>query len=456
MEASRSVDAEAPALISSKKTIRQALQSLPATPLNKRPTPIHISSSLSKPLCVRTQSSQTSIHPDKGDVLTPPHTPRSTEDQKSLLSTPEGAEDLPQRDDEQGPKRSKALEELGAAGKYLEWLETTPKPYRRKYKLLDSASSSGHEEFGRGVWSVVYRAEGLPDHPLEPELPTPPTSPLTQSRLATSYSFFAVKAPLRRDAHQVLDNEARILTYLHQTSDAKDYLVQFHGYDSEQHSIILDAYPLTLATHAKSALVSTRASFTTKTMLDPVVGRSQWAEIAQGLINGLAFLHNCDCVHGDIKPANILLQPTSSSTFRALYCDFSSSHIFCPLSSSQIDEVSAVTPDFTSPELLASFYHRDGSRAVATFASDVFALGVTLVVAATGESPYAGARMEFQKLGMAKEGRPIEFARASDQASRVMKGRMVVKSLVRALAKDPVKRVSAMEWKSEVLEALKG
>ena len=115
-----------------------------------------------------------------------------------------------------------------------------------------------------------------------------------------------------------------------------------------------------------------------------------------------------------------------------------------------------MTPDFTSPELLASFYHRNGSRAVATFASDIFALGVTLLVAATGESPYVSARMEIQKLAMAKEGRPMEFARAGDQASRVMKGRMVVKSLTRALEKDPMRRVSALEWKLEVLEALKG
>lgn len=456
MEASRSVDPEPTASMSSKPTIRQPLQSLPAAPLNKRPTPIHISGSPPKPLCVHTQPSQTSIHPHRRDVLTPPHTPRSTEDQQLLLSTAEEADDVLERDDEQGPEQSKALEELGAEGKYLEWSEITPRPYRRKHKLLDSASSSGYEEFGRGVWSVVYRAEGLADHPTESELLTPPTSPLVQSRLATSYSFFAVKAPLRRDAYKVLDNEARILTYLHQKSNATDHLVQFHGYDSEEHSIILDAYPLTLATHAKSALASTRASFTTKTMFDPVVGRTQWAEIAEGLIDGLAFLHDCGCVHGDIKPANVLLQPTSSSTFRPLYCDFSSSHILCPSSSSQIDEVSAVTPDFTSPELLASFYHRSGSRAVATFASDVFALGVTLVVAATGDSPYVGARMEIQKLGMAKEGRPIEFTRAGDQASRVMKGRMVVKSLARALEKDPLKRVSAMEWKSEVSETLKG
>ncbi|KAL9104785.1 MAG: hypothetical protein Q9187_008863 [Circinaria calcarea] len=322
--------------------------------------------------------------------------------------------------------------------------------------MLGGASSSGHEEFGRGVWSVVYRAEELPCHPAKPEVLTPPTSPLTKSNLAASRKVLAVKAPVRRDAHKVLANEARILTYLHQRSNAKDYLVQFHGYDSAEHSIILDAYPLTLATHAKSSLASTRASFTAKTMFDPVVGRVQWVEIAKGLINGIAFLHDFGCVHGDIKPANILLQPTSSSSFRPLFCDFSSSHILCPSSTSPIGEVSAVTPDFTSPELLASFYHRNGSRAVATFASDVFALGVTLMVAATGESPYEGARMEIQKLGMAKEGRPIEFARAGDQASRIMKGKMVVKSLARALEKDPLKRIGAVEWSSEIVEALKG
>lgn len=80
-------------------------------------------------------------------------------------------------------------------------------------------------------------------------------------------------------------------------------------------------------------------------------------------------------------------------------------------------------------------------------ASDVFALGVTLMVAATGEWPYAGARGEMQRLAMARVGRPLEFARGGEQGTRIMKGKLVVRVLEGSLEEDEGRRVRAEEWR---------
>ena len=327
------------------------------------------------------------------------------------------------------------------------WEKLVPREFPGSYKLLGT-----EYVYGRGVWSAVYQAQSPEDLPMpDLGLPTPPTSPVDKRKSP----LLAIKAPTRRDAHKVLINEARILTYLHQSPTASDFIINFHGLDSARHSLVLDAVPQTLDSYVKAAARNARANFSTRTMFDPIIGPAQWARLAERLIDGLAFIHDVNSVvHGDIKPANILLRsdpstPGGTDFLQPLYCDFSSSRVVTATTSS-VEEVSAVTTDFTSPELLSSFYRRNGTRAVVTCASDVFALGVTLLAAAIGESPYAGARMEIMKLGMAKEGKPLQFARGGDQASRAMKGGVLESVLKGSLEKDPEKRLKVGDWKAEL------
>lgn len=214
----------------------------------------------------------------------------------------------------------------------------------------------------------------------------------------------------------------------------------------------MDAVPLNLDTYAKSCLRNSRLNFSTRTMFDPVCGVPVWQSLAAQLINGLAFLHAESCIHGDIKPANVLLRPNEADqaeAYSALYCDFSSSRIDTQgrEESDQAQQLTALTPDFASPELLTSLAT---TAAVVTPASDVYALGVTLVVAAIGTSPFAGAFMEIQKLGMARQGRVLDFAGQSEQGTRAMKGKMVHKWLRGALEKDVEKRSTIEEWKRAV------
>lgn len=335
----------------------------------------------------------------------------------------------------------------------LSWRETTPRPYPKRYELQGSVGA-GFEEFGRGAWSVVYRAvECLPAKISAPL--TPPLSPPNSPKQAGINRIVAVKAPSRSDAHQILQHEARILTYLHSFPHASEYLVPFRGYDHSMHSLVFSAIPLNLETHVKQASRTARANLSRDTMFNPVVGMKEWTDLAGHLINGLAFLHVRDCIHGDIKPANILLQPsTNAAILTPLLCDFSSARVMMPSTGDspaerdeEIEEVTAVTPDYTSPELLVGLHGGDPStRAIVTPASDVFSLGVTLLFAAIGGSPYACARLEVQKLAMAREGRPVDFARGGDGASRIMPGRRVDRIVSMGVAKEVKKRVDVKEW----------
>ena len=416
--------------------MRSALAELPALPLNQKP---QLTTSKTLPAeipVVRVPQ-----------PLTPPSTPPNPKNTRASASA-DRAEAVFSTDLSLGVKPSEMLEYNTDQALKQEALgpDAAPKPCTAKYQL--------HEELGRGAWSTVYRAVeiGKPSKPLTSLPPTPPTSPTTGAT-ASSEKILAVKKPTSRQAHKILEKEAKILTYIHSHADASAYLVPFHGFDAAQHSIVLGAVPLTLEAHVKAA---TKRPLSTKTMFDPIIGAEEWAGLAEALIGGLAFVHSIGCVHGDIKPANILLRPCSNSELTPLYCDFSSSHIISSTDENkEAEEVSAVTTEYLSPELLEALSPRNTERSVATYASDVFALGVTLLFTTIGASPYAGARIASQKLGMAKEGLPFEFARRGEQASRVMKDRAVAKALTGALAKEAGKRVVVEQWREEIREVVK-
>ena len=408
------------------ETPRPALAELPALPLNQRP---RLTASKTLPAEIPVVGAS--------QPLTPPSTPPKPDNIRASASA-DGAGALLSIGETAVAEPSGLLGFKANQAPKQEALQSdmAPKPYTAKYRL--------HEELGRGAWSTVYRAVEIVE-PLKSltNTLTPPTSPTTGAT-ASSKKALAVKRPSCRQAHKIIEEEAKIITRIHSRTNASTYLVPFHGFDTAQHSIILDPVPLSLEAHAKAAI---RRPFSTRTMFDPAVGAEEWAGLAEHLISGLAFLQNVGCVHGDIKPANVLLRPGSSGRLTPLYCDFSSSHIISRSGEEdEGEEVSAVTTEYSSPELLEALSSRNTDRAVATYASDVFALGVTLLFAAIGDSPYAGARIASQKLGMAREGSPVEFARRGEQGSRVMKGRAVEKALKGALAKEAAKRSAVAEW----------
>lgn len=414
---------------------RPALASLPALPMDQKPKP------------ATTKTSPTNI-PQLGEngALTPPATPQWPRIKRGSISA-DAIESLSSIGVNLGAKPADIRNCLGKQAK-----EEVPVPdpalklYTNRYII--------HEELGYGVWSTVYSASESPDPAALP--PSPPTSPLNGAKPSpnTNQRALAIKKPSRRDAYPILESEARILTYLHSHPPAStDHIVPFHGWEAATHSIILTAVPLSLETHTQNLKKTT--PLTTKTMFDPILGFPTWNHLATSLVAGLAFLHSHRCVHGDIKPANILLRLSDSHdeegnhALTPLFCDFSSSHILPepesnPECSSPLSPplISAVTPEYTAPELLSALAR--SNEPIATYASDVFSLAVTLLFAALGESPYSCCRMEMQKLGAAREGQPLEFARRGDSVGRV---RGVERWLKGGLKREVEGRWGVEEWK---------
>ncbi|KAI9376287.1 kinase-like domain-containing protein [Aspergillus egyptiacus] len=308
-------------------------------------------------------------------------------------------------------------------------------------------------EFGRGAWSVVYKAlaSARADYPARPL--TPPSSPGPGGRLV------AVKSPARRDAHAVLLAEALALTKASSVPGSEHHIVPFHGYIADSNSIVMSAVPLSLSTYIEDKARLAQQNKTTRNMFDPVQGMAPWHDLAKKLVASLSWLHSdAQIVHGDIKPHNILLQPCMSVIgndndadaaifpYEPLFADFSSSHPITTSEEPSSTSLSALTPPFTAPELLrvSSLSSPD---VIPTPASDVFSLAVTLLAAATGDLLLYPGSNNMQRLLMAKEGhRVIEFTQSGSNGCRVPRNGLVERIIKPAVAKDPAQRILPDNW----------
>ncbi|KAF9892928.1 hypothetical protein FE257_000520 [Aspergillus nanangensis] len=338
--------------------------------------------------------------------------------------------------------------------------QTTSIPFHYDEELELQHDPKGRPlEYGRGAWSVVYKASSRTTSTSSP-LMTPPSSPAPGGRIV------AVKSPVRRDAFDVLDAEALTLTRVSMVPGSERYVVPFHGYVADTHSIVMSAVPLALSTYIEDKAAIAQKQFSTKTMFDPVQGMAQWHDLARKLVAGLDWLQNtAGIVHGDIKPHNLLLRPrpgidpeSDNFSYEPLFADFSSAHSITGSSLSAEKNtgaaLTALTPPFAAPELL-SVSSLTSPDVAPTPASDVFSLAVTLLAAATGDLLLYPGASNMQRLVMAREGhRVIDFARSGANGSRVPKNGIVEQILTPAITKDPAQRVTPGQWLSRVETAM--
>lgn len=310
-------------------------------------------------------------------------------------------------------------------------------------------------EYGDGAWSVVYEASSTWSTSPSPLVTTPPLSPVSPDRL------LAVKSPVRRDAHPVLKEEARIMTRLLHVPGKERHVVPFHGFISSSHSIVMTAVPLTLSAYITKQATAARETVSTRTMFQPVIGMSQWLSLARSLAEGLSWLHNqAHVIHGDIKPSNVLLNPLNSSLEQTeisfnlssadtLYADFSSSHEIRregTLSSAPVTAISALTPPYAPPEFLSSSSLKSSSVVPST-ASDVFSLAVTLIAASTGDLLLYPGSSSMQRLALSQDGhRVLEHVRSGTNGHRVPRNGVVDRVLKPAVVKVPEERITPDEW----------
>lgn len=312
--------------------------------------------------------------------------------------------------------------------------------------------------FGTGAWSTVYKAVIKPA-PFRNSPLTPPSSPNLKSP-----TLVAVKRPSGKPANEIVTNEGLVLTHLSSFRDYDSHIVHFYGTISSTTSLVLAALPLSLDGHIKEC--ARTAPFKGRdTRSEPIIGSSKtWLHLASQLINTLAWLHTeARVVHGDIKPANILLSPisdddnTASETFpfRPLLVDFSSAHL---LDSDEItpNTLSALTREYAAPELLCSKVLLN-PLSTATPASDVFSLAVTLLVAVVGDTTvYDPNYSVAQRQAMATQGwNVLQFVRNGGECARAPKGGVVEQVLEQAVRKIDAadhnrRRIDATQWKELV------
>ncbi|KAK5054425.1 hypothetical protein LTR84_001315 [Exophiala bonariae] len=117
----------------------------------------------------------------------------------------------------------------------------------------------------------------------------------------------------------------------------------------------------------------------------------QLNNIAVDISLGLLTLHECSIAHGDLKPANILLQNHPERQIVAKLADFGGSAVV-DLSSSAVASPRTVTPEWLAPEAI----WMESMPEVDWYAADVYSLGLVLASfwAANVPSPTSGCFLE--------------------------------------------------------------
>ncbi|MGW7595058.1 protein kinase domain-containing protein, partial [Streptomyces rubiginosohelvolus] len=123
--------------------------------------------------------------------------------------------------------------------------------------------------------------------------------------------------------------------------------------------------------------------------LDALLARAPAPEAGPALLaqvcEGLHQLHHAGWVHGDLKPANVLLMADGSARLADFNraAEMHGTHAYTP---------AFATPDYTPPELLWPTVDERGTRIRPS--ADVWAFGVLAHVVLTGEFPLPGSTGE--------------------------------------------------------------
>jgi serine/threonine protein kinase/tetratricopeptide (TPR) repeat protein len=153
-----------------------------------------------------------------------------------------------------------------------------------------------------------------------------------------------------------------------------------------------------------------------------VIPLEEGAQICDQLIEGIAAIHGVGIIHRDIKPNNVMLEP-SGSGICATIMDFGLARLNEPSASLSMAGLVAGTPGYLAPELLRG--------AVPSPASDLYALGVVLHQVLTGDRPLTS------KSGQAAVVSPALSLSKAPAA--------LIEAVTDFLAEDPERRCRAFE-----------
>ena len=198
---------------------------------------------------------------------------------------------------------------------------------------------------GEGGFGTVYKARDM--------------------KLGRDVALKFLRDPLEPKHREMLEREAKALAAL----SKHDAIVQIYEWgEYEGHTYFALEF---VESNAKALLRESPKGLPLAKALHIV------AETAEAV----AYAHKQRILHGDIKPANILVEPESG---RVKIADFGLARVY---ESTQIgtSEHMGGTPPYMAPE--------QANRQRTDFRTDIFALGVTLYELLCGEIPFEGATL---------------------------------------------------------------
>lgn len=323
---------------------------------------------------------------------------------------------------------------------------------------------------GSGVWSDVYLAAPSLPKPADHSFLLPPSatkllpiSPVQSNDTAVGlhpfhdeHSLYAIKAPASTSSRKVLKEEAKILSYLSQFPDSEDHIVQFFGQDTRNDALVLKAMDGTLNDWIKKDL-NTLDEDARAAKLAYVFPR-----LALALVDSLIWMQDKNCIHADIKPANVLTAKTTTdltSVPSTVYSDFSSTILVAPeIEVHNASPLGAGTWDYLDPSLLSSSAPVEPSSA-----TDLWSLAITILFLVIGTSPFdAFKHNKYQQREMIKTGNPLQCLAYDDSGIKNMRkmkdlsktlGLDLQKWFAKVLVKDVSKRISVEAWREELANA---
>lgn len=243
----------------------------------------------------------------------------------------------------------------------------------------------------------------------------------------------AAKIASSKSANVCLKRELEVLDHICTESVDLDHIIEHYALENVggREALFLELATSDLMTEIDSSLESSRDGRA------PVTGQTRWYALARQIQAAIVALHDIGVVHGDIKPQNFLVTSKDYLKLSDFECAYTPSGPLSRHVAAQFDIVGSTA--YSAPELLSL------KNAEASFESDIFALGVTLLVLATGEEPYSRARTGIQQIIQSRSGDPIRF---SDRTRLTAPIETIIKG---CCAKDPASR-----WTHErIAEALK-
>ncbi|HEV8479822.1 MAG TPA: protein kinase, partial [Candidatus Eisenbacteria bacterium] len=155
--------------------------------------------------------------------------------------------------------------------------------------------------------------------------------------------------------------------------------------------------------------------------------------LLEGAAAGLEAIHAAQLIHGDVKPANILVLRNGADRVRLVDLN---------LSADSNRGRTGGTPGFVAPEVVTG--------GAATPLSDLYGLGASFYTALAGRAPFIGASVDQILQAQIRQDPSPEPLRASGVSPDL------IEILLRLLSRDPAQRPRSVTDLREMLQALSG